>query len=97
MAILHTPDYHFRQIQPERILIYVDKKKVNIAKKAIYLGVIIDGKLNFHAHLNAISDKISTLNHAIKAAAGENWGIDSSTLRFYLNNLFLPIVTNRQK
>ena len=97
VAILHTTGRNKNLVQPGRISIYIDqpdgKKKIPIQRDAKYLGVIIDHELKFHSHFESLNTKVETLRYAIQSVAHERWGIDVSTLRFYLNNLFLPIVT----
>ena len=97
VAILHVTGRNKKLAQPGRISIYIDqpdgKKKIPIQKDAKYLGVIIDHELKFHSHLESLNVKIESLRYAIQSVAHERWGIDVNTLRFYFNNLFLPIVT----
>ncbi|GBM35902.1 hypothetical protein AVEN_244972-1 [Araneus ventricosus] len=53
-----------------------------------YLGVLIDDKLNFTAHLSAIKNKSLILHQGFKKVAGMSWGLSKNIRR----QLYLTVV-----
>ncbi|GBN41219.1 hypothetical protein AVEN_147372-1 [Araneus ventricosus] len=53
-------------------------KRASVIK---YLGVLIDDKLNFAAHLSAIKNKSSILHQGLKKVAGTCWGLSKNIRR----------------
>ncbi|GBO24250.1 hypothetical protein AVEN_128478-1 [Araneus ventricosus] len=53
-------------------------KRVSVIK---YLGVLIEDKLNFAAHLSAIKNKSLILHQGLKNVAGTSWGLSKNIRR----------------
>ncbi|GBM85787.1 Putative protein in type-1 retrotransposable element R1DM [Araneus ventricosus] len=60
-------------------------KRASVIK---YLGVLIDDKLNFAAHLSAIKNKPLILHLGLKNVAGTSWGLSKNIRR----QLYLTVV-----
>ncbi|GBM55806.1 Putative protein in type-1 retrotransposable element R1DM [Araneus ventricosus] len=60
-------------------------KRASVIK---YLGVLIDDKLNFAAHLSAIKNKSLILHQGLKNVAGTSWGLSKNIRR----QLYLTVV-----
>jgi hypothetical protein len=55
--------------------IYLNNTIMRQEKTIKYLGIIIDKRLNFNAHIDYITGKCITLLHALSKSAKVNWGL----------------------
>jgi len=58
-----------------------------------YLGIIIDKRLNFNAHIDYTTGKCIKLIHALSKSAKVNWGIRHDVLRMIYFGAILPILS----
>ncbi|KAJ8893645.1 hypothetical protein PR048_006245 [Dryococelus australis] len=58
-----------------------------------YLGVILESRLAFHAHVRYAMSKAVTMFYRLRAVASANWGLGYRTLKLVYNSVFLPILT----
>jgi hypothetical protein len=57
-----------------------------------YLGIIIDKRLNFNAHIDYMTRKRFKLLHALSKPAKVNWGLRHDVLRMIYLGAILPIL-----
>ena len=58
-----------------------------------YLGVIIDKRFNFKAHIEHVTAKCRKLLFALSKSAKINWGLRSDVLKIIYNGAILPLLT----
>ena len=57
-----------------------------------YLGIIINGKLNFREHIIHISSKCNKLTHALSKSAKLTWGLIHAALNTIHKGQILPLL-----
>ena len=74
---------------PPRSII-IDNKKIAIQESAIYLGVHIDEKLNWNAHIDHKIIKCNNLFNKLKKAIGKKWGLKPKVIKWIYQAIVLP-------
>ena len=72
--------------------IYLDKHRIKSVKIQKYLGVYLDPKLNFRAHLEKVCSKGKGLFFKLRRIAGQQGLLSASTLKTIYKGAFVPIV-----
>ena len=73
--------------------IYLTNKKMRQEETIKYLGIIIDKRLNFNAHIDYTNRKCITLIHALSKLAKVNWGLRHDVIRMIYFGAILPILS----
>jgi len=60
--------------------IYLNSKPLQQVKSIRYLGITIDNKLSFRAHIISTTNKCTTLIHTLAKSAKLNWGLKLEAL-----------------
>lgn len=58
-----------------------------------YLGVLLDYKLNFWAHVASLADKSADLYTRLRSMMSARWGLSQATARIIYRCVFLPRIT----
>jgi len=61
--------------------IYLNNKQLHQENAIKYLGIIINRRLNFNAHIEYTTEKCIRLIHALSKLAKVNWGLRHDVLR----------------
>ena len=77
--------------QPKHIKI--DGKIINISTSVKYLGIIIDNKLNWNEHIQAVVNKCKKALFAAKRAIGKKWGISPKQMMWIYKTIIIPILS----
>ena len=68
----------------------VNNQPVPYVPTAKYLGVTLDSKLNWKAHIQAASAKATSTLFSCKRAIGPNWGLSPAVTRFIYTAIIRP-------
>jgi len=68
-----------KRIENKDVSIYLNNKPVEQVN-IIYLGIIIDSKLNFRYHIIHTSRKCTCLMHALAKSSKLSWGLKHEAL-----------------
>lgn len=85
-----TEAIQFRGPHVRRPLIKLNGARVKIVPQAKYLGVILDRKLNFAAHVNYVASKAKSLSLGLRGLAATRWGLRAPALRLLYNGAVVP-------
>ena len=66
---------------------------LEFSKQAKYLGVILDTRLNWEAHLNYITDKATKSFWASRQMVGKTWGVGPKIIRWIYTQVIRPRIT----
>jgi len=69
-----------KRIENKGVSIYLSNKPPQQVNNIKYLGIIIDGKLNFREHIIHIAIKCTKLIHALAKSAKLTWGLKHEAL-----------------
>ena len=72
--------------------IKINGKNVKYVQQVKYLGIIIDEKLNFVAHVRYLRAKIAQYIASIRRVATQKWGMKSHIVKVLYGTVALPIV-----
>ena len=70
---------------------YLNNKQLRQENTIKYLGIIIDRRFNFNAHVEYTMRKCIRLIHALSKSAKFNWGLRHDVLRIIYSGAILPI------
>jgi ribonuclease HI len=84
-----THRYKYNDLKPLKLFNSI----VNYSKEAKYLGVILDTRLNWEAHLNYILNKTIRSFWACKSMVGKTWGLTPKMTRWIYNQILIPKLT----
>jgi len=73
--------------------IYLNNTIMRQEETIKYLGIIIDKRLNFNAHIDYMTGKCIKLLHALSKSAKVNWGLRHDVLRMVYSGAILPILS----
>jgi hypothetical protein len=73
--------------------IYLNNTPLQQEETIKYLGVIIDKRLNFNAHIEYTTGKCIKLIHALSKSAKINWGLRHDVLQMIYSGAILPILS----
>jgi len=82
-----------RKSNREHISIYLNNRKLEQASEMKYLGIIFDNKLNFHKHIENITEKSRKLIYTLGKTAKMNWGLGHKALKTIYEGAIVPIKT----
>jgi ribonuclease HI len=68
-------------------------KQLVLAQQAKYLGVILDHKLTWAAHVKYTTEKALRILAASRRAVGKRWGLTPEAMRWIHTSIVLPIMT----
>ncbi|MGI4816883.1 MAG: reverse transcriptase family protein [Janthinobacterium lividum] len=71
-------------------LIRMNGQRVKFVPQAKYLGVILDRKLNFAAHVNHVATKSKSLALKLRGLAATRWGLRAPALRLLYAGAVVP-------
>ncbi|VVC42798.1 Reverse transcriptase domain, partial [Cinara cedri] len=74
-------------------LIRMNGARVKFVPQAKYLGIILDRKLNFAAHVNYVALKAKSLALRLRGIAATRWGLRAPALRLLYAGALVPTVT----
>jgi hypothetical protein len=63
------------------------------AERVRYLGLIVDRRRNYWAHVQTVAGKSDALYSRLRAATSADWGIRQATSRVIYSAVFLPRIT----
>ena len=66
---------------------------VELSTSAKYLGVILDKKLNFNEHIDAVTKKAKAVLAKIKGSIGKLWGPSPNLMKWVYTGMVRPILT----
>jgi hypothetical protein len=75
--------------------IYINNKSLQQVTKIKYLGLIIDNKFKFNAHINYTAERSSKLIHNLSKSAKLTWGLNHKTLQTIYKEAILRLLTYR--
>jgi hypothetical protein len=81
-----------RKRENKDISVYMNNKILEQVKKIIYLGIIIDSKLNFREHITYVSSKCTKLIQAFSKSAKQTWGLSHEALYTIYKGEILPLL-----
>ncbi|CAI6359176.1 unnamed protein product [Macrosiphum euphorbiae] len=70
-----------------------DAARIESTATAKYLGVILDPRRSYWAHIEAISKKSKDMYRRLRALRSANWGLSRTTARIIYKGVFLPRIT----
>ena len=73
--------------------IYLNNTLMQQEETIKYLGIIIDKRFNFNAHIDYTARKCVKLIHALSKLAKDNWGLRHDILRMVYSGAILPILS----
>ena len=73
--------------------IYLNNTKMRQEETIKYLGIILDKRLNFNAHIDYTTGKCIKLIHALSKSAKVNWGLRHDVIRMIYFGAILPILS----
>jgi hypothetical protein len=71
----------------------LDNVKIKFVSEVRYLGIIIDNKMNFVAHVKQLREKLVGFTMAIRRVAKEEWGLKKKVLKILYRAVIIPIAT----
>ena len=77
-AVLFTKKYKTRPVSGLKLF----GKEIKVSKKAKYLGVVLDSKLNWGKHLEHAREKVTQAYWACKRAFRSTWGLGPDKVRW---------------
>jgi ribonuclease HI len=86
--MLFTTKYKVRGFQAPRI----DNVELNLASEVKYLGVVLDGKLSFKAHLEVKCEKATIALWQCRKALGRKWGLKPRVMHWLYTMVIRPII-----
>ena len=72
--------------------IRMDRQDIKFIVKMLYLGITLDRKLNFRAHVNYLSTKISKPLTGLSLASRPSGGLNMEILRILYRDVVEPIL-----
>jgi len=82
-----------RKSNREHISIYLNNRKLEQTTEMKYLGIFFDNKLNFHKHIENITEKSRKLIYMLGKTAKMNWGLGHKALKTIYEGAIVPIMT----
>jgi len=76
----------------KEVLIYLNNKPLEQVNIIIYLGIILDSKLNFREHIMHITGKCNKLIYALAKSAKLSWGLNHEALNTIYKGAILPLM-----
>ena len=74
---------------------YLNNKRLHQENTIKYLGIIIDRRFNFNAHIDYTTGKCIKFIHALSKSAKVNWCLWHDVLRIIYSGAILPILSYR--
>jgi len=74
-------------------LIFISIKKPDQHEERKYLGIYLDSKFNFNAHINHIVAKLITLINMLARTAKLQWGLGHKALKTIYEGAVVPNLT----
>lgn len=80
-----------RKLNPPSVV--VNDVQIELVNQIKYLGVILDRKLLWNAHIDYIIKKCEKMFHAIARTSGKDWGLSAGVLRVIYIGAIEPMLT----
>ena len=77
----------------KKVSIYLNYKKLDQTNELKYLGIYIDSKFSFNAHIDHTTDKVIKLINMLARTAKLQWGLGHKALRTIYEGAIIPILT----
>ena len=75
-----------------KVSIYLNNKPLEQVNNIVYLGFILDSKLNFREYNMHITGKCNKLIHALAKSANLGWGLNHEALHTIYKGAVLPLM-----
>ena len=75
------------------VSIYLNYKKLDQTNELKYLGIYLDSKFNFNAHIDYTTDKLIKLINMLARTAKLQWGLGHKALKTIYEGAVIPILT----
>jgi hypothetical protein len=76
----------------KEINIYINNKSLQQVKMMKYLGLIIDNKFKFSAHISYTAERSGKLVHSLSKSAKLTWGLNHEALQAIYKGAILPLL-----
>ena len=77
----------------ENINIYHNNRRLEQVKEMKYLGIYFDNRLNFHKHIEHITEKSRKIIYMLGKTAKLNWGLGHKPLKTLYEGALVPLMT----
>ena len=77
----------------KNVNIYLNYKKLDQTNELKYLGIYLDSKFNFNAHIDHTTDKLIKLINMLARTAKLQWGLGHKALKVIYEGAIVPILT----
>ena len=77
----------------KRINIFLNNKLLEQVDTMKYLGIVLDEKFNFSAHIQHVADRSTKLINALSKSAKLDWGLKHEALRTIYKCAILPLLS----
>ena len=85
--------YLYQGNDDRKINIYLNYKRLDQNEKMKYLGIYLDSKFNFNAHIDHIVAKLITLINMLATTAKLQWGLGHKALKTIYEGAVVPNLT----
>ena len=76
-----------------RLNIFLNYKLIEQVTTMKYLGIVMDEKFNFNAHIQQLADRSTRLINALSRSAKLDWGLSHGALRTIYKGAILPLLS----
>ena len=73
--------------------LYLGNDELEIVDAVSYLGVMVDRRLSWNQHVDAVVEKAKKLLHATRRVVSDNWGLDVKRAKWVYDVVVKPAVT----
>jgi hypothetical protein len=77
----------------KNVSIYLNYKKLDQTNELKYLGIYLDSKFNFNAHIDYTTDKLIKLINTLARTAKLQWGLGHKALKIIYEGAIVPVLT----
>ena len=77
----------------KKVDIYLNYKRLDQIEEMKYLGIYLDSRFNFNAHIDLTVAKLITLINMLARTAKLQWGLGHKALKTIYEGAVVPILT----
>jgi len=77
----------------EYINIYLNNRRLEQVKEMKYLGIYFENRLNFHKHIEHITEKSRKMIYVLGKTAQLNWGLGHKSLKTIYEGALVTLMT----
>ena len=75
------------------INMYLNNRRTEQVQEIKYLGIYFDNRLNFHKHIEQITDKTRKMIYMLGKTAKLYWGLGHKSLKTIYEGAIVPLMT----